>query len=405
MVQLDVDPNELRETVFTLAEIHRPSGSPGEREAAHWIAGQLRELGCTVEVELGQAHGGYWWPVGLMTAAAALGGVFSLAGTRLIGVIAGAAAAAGIADDIDSGAHVFRRLFLKRGPTWIVVAETGDVAADRTLVVLAHHDAAHSGLVFHPGPLKFLAKHFPNYVERSNEGVPFWFPVIGGPVLVALGSLLRLRFLVRLGVFLAGGSTAAMIDIGRRAVVPGANDNLTAVAVQLAVARGLVENPVQGLRVMLVSAGSEESLQEGIISFAREHFEDLPKDRTWFLNLDTVGSPILYMVEGEGVLQMRMYDRDFKQLIADAAVDAEVPLRRGVRARASTDAVVPLKAGYPTALLVSLTKQKALANYHWPTDTPENVDYDTVAEAARVTDAVVRRLAAQVRSSSPGSAP
>ena len=31
-----------------------------------------------------------------------------------------------------------------------VVAETGDPAADRTLVILAHHDAAHSGLVFHP---------------------------------------------------------------------------------------------------------------------------------------------------------------------------------------------------------------------------------------------------------------
>ena len=392
---MDVDPNELRDSVYTLAAIHRPSASPGEREAAHWIAAQLRELGCNVEVETGEAHGGYWWPVGLMTAGAAVGGLVSLMGKRAVGVIAGALAAAGIADDIDSGRHFFRKRFLRRGPTWTVVAETGDAEADRTIVVLAHHDAAHSGLVFHPGPLRFMAEHFPERIERSNEGIPFWFPVIGGPILVALGSLLHIKTLVRLGVFLSAGSAAAMADIGNRQVVPGANDNLSAVAVELAVARSLAEHPVQGLKVMLVSAGSEESLQEGILSFAARHFKDLPIDRTWFLNLDTVGSPILYMVEGEGVLQMRMYDRDFKQLIADAATDAEIALRRGVRARASTDAVVPMKAGYPTALLVSLTQQKALANYHWPTDTAENVDYDTVADAARLTDAVIRRLAAQ----------
>ena len=393
--QLDVDPTDLRDTVSTLAAIHRPSGSLGEREAANWIAARLRELGCRIEIEWGTAHGGYWWPVGLMSAAAALGGLASLAGRRMLGAVVGVLAALGIADDIDSGGHYFRRAFLRAGPTWNVVAETGDLDADRTLVVMAHHDAAHTGLVFHPGPLKFMARHFPERIERTNEGVPFWFPVIGGPVLVALGSLLHIRSLVKLGVFLSAGSTAAMANIGHAEVVPGGNDNLSAVAVQVAVAKALQDKPVHGLRVMLLSAGSEESLQEGILSFARRHFEHMPKDRTWFLNLDTVGSPILYMVEGEGVLQMRMYDRAFKDLVAAAAADAEVPLRRGVRARASTDAVVPLKAGYPTALLVSLTEWKALANYHWPTDTAENVDYDTVADATRVTEAVIRRLAAQ----------
>jgi hypothetical protein len=393
--QPDIDTRELRDTVSTLAAIHRPSASPGEREAAHWIAAQLRELGCDVEVETGEAHGGYWWPVGLMTAGAAVAGLASLAGRRLVGVLGGALAAWGLADDIDSGAQAFRRLFLKRGPTWTVVAETGDREADRTLVIMAHHDAAHSGLIFHPGPLKWMARNFPERIERSNEGVPFWFPVVGGPSLVALGSLLHLKSLVRMGVFLSAGTTAAMVNVGRSVVVPGANDNLSAVAVQLAVARALVERPVSGLKVMLLSAGSEESLQEGILSFARTHFDEMPRDRTWFLNLDTVGSPILYMVEGEGVLEMRMYDRAFKDLVAAAAQDAEVSLRRGLRARASTDAVVPLKAGYPTARLVSLTQWKALANYHWPTDTPENVDYDTVADAARVTEAVIRRLAAE----------
>ena len=390
-----VDLTGLRETVSHLAAIHRPSASLGEREAAEWIAARLRDLGCTAEVEKEMAHGGYWWPVGLLSAAGALAGIGSLLGSRRFGFLIGALAALGIADDIDSGPQVLRHAALPYRPTWNVLAESGDTTGDRTLMILAHHDAAHSGLVFHPGPAAALHARFPEYVEGAKEGIPFWFPVFGGPLLVALGSLLHLKFLVRTGTFLAIGSTAAMIDIGLREVVPGGNDNLSAVAVQLEVARALRDRPVKGLRVLLVSAGSEESLQEGILAFSRRHFRELPKDRTWFLNLDTVGSPILYLVEGEGVLKMRRYDHDFKELVAAAAVDAGVTMKRGVRARASTDTVVPVKAGYPSALLVSLTKSKALANYHWPTDTAANVDYETVADAARVTEAVVRRLATQ----------
>jgi hypothetical protein len=394
-----IDDQGLRDTVYQLAAIDRPSASEGEREAAEWIARRLREMGCAVQLEEERAHGGYWWPVGILTAAAAVGGVASLVGSRLAGFFIGALAAVGIADDIDSGKHALRHAVLPYHPTWNVIAETGDPTADRTLVVMAHHDAAHSGLVFGQRPQKWVWEHYPDLIENANEGVPFWFLVIGGPLLVALGSLLHLRFLVRAGTVLAAGSTAAMVDIGRRAAVPGANDNLTAVAVQVELARLLQEEPLKGLRVLLLSAGSEESLQEGIIAFARRHFDELPVDRTWFFNLDTVGSPNLHLVEGEGVLQMRIYDAKFKAMIVAAAADADVTLARGGRARASTDAVVPVKAGYPAALLTSLTAWKALANYHWPTDTAENVDYDTVADAARLTHALALRLAAEAPAS------
>ena len=39
-----------------------------------------------------------------------------------------------------------------------------------------------------------------------------------------------------------------------------------------------------------------------------------------------------------------------------------------------------------------LHRLKQPANYHWPTDVPENVDYGTLADAVRLTEAVVRRL-------------
>src|SRR6266508_1039493 len=88
-----------------------------------------------------------------------------------------------------------------------------------------------------------------------------------------------------------------MVDIGRRPAVPGANDNLSGVAALAALARALRDRPLEGLRVLLVSAGAEEALQEGIRGFARAHFPRLPRGSTWFVNLDTIGSGRLVLLE------------------------------------------------------------------------------------------------------------
>jgi len=37
--------------------------------------------------------------------------------------------------------------------------------------------------------------------------------------------------------------------------------------------------------------------------------------------------------------------------------------------------VIPSRAGYATATLVSITVWRAPANYHLPSDVPENLDY------------------------------
>ena len=176
--------------------------------------------------------------------------------------------------------------------------------------------------------------------------------------------------------------------------MPGSNDNLTAVAALLALAARLREEPVTGVRVLLVSCGSEEVLQGGIHGFARRHFDSLDRDRTVFVNLETLGSPRLIMIEGEGPVVMEDYpDRTFRDLVARAAERAGVRLRRGMRARSSTDSIVPSRAGFPTATLTSMDRYKLLSNYHLMSDTPENVRYETVVDAVTVTEAVIRELA------------
>jgi len=219
------------------------------------------------------------------------------------------------------------------------------------------------------------------------------WPVVGGPLLLALGGLLGIRTLRRAGTVVSWGSTLTFAEIGSRWTVPGANDNLTGVATLLAVARAVHDRPVEGLRIVLVSTGSEESFMEGMQGFARRHFDALPRDRTRVMCVDTVGSPELIQLEGEGMLRMHDYPAAFKDLLSDVAREAGVHLRRGLRLRNATDALIPLRAGFPVVALCSMDRYKRPANYHWPTDVPDNVDFSTVADAATLCEAVVRRLA------------
>jgi hypothetical protein len=386
---------EMRTLVEELTGYERPSASAGERRAAEWIAGRLRELGHTPTVEAERAHGGYWWPLGLLNGGVALAALAarqprSRARRLALGAL-GAGAAAAIWDDTSGGRLWFRRAALAHRETFNVVAEAGDPTGAETVLVVAHHDAAHSGLVFHPALPRLFAERFPAQHARSEQSVPIMYATWLGPVLIAAGALLGRRGLSRLGMLFAGGSVVAMADIGRSQVVPGANDNLSAVAVLMALARSLAESPSPGVRVVLLSTGSEESFMEGMQGYMRRHQSELDPASTTVLCLECVGSPTLTLVEAEGMLRMRHYDEGARERLAEAAREAGVELVRGLRTVAATDALIALRRGYAAATLASVDATKFPANYHWPSDTPENLDWQTMRRAFAVADRFIRR--------------
>jgi hypothetical protein len=389
------DPQLLEHAVRHLGAMDRPSASPGEREAAYWLADALRAEGATVQVERERAHGGYWWPLGIPALAAGLAGWRGR--RRGLALVVGAAAAAAIADDISGGRQWFRRRFLPLHDTHNVIATVGDADAEDTVLIVAHHDAAHWSLLFHPGVAPFVGERWPQLFELSDETPPVMFPVFGGPLLVTLGALSGRRRLQAFGALTALFTAATMVEIGSRSTVSGANDNLSGVATLLGVARTLKEQPVPGLRVLLLSTGSEESFMEGMQGFAKRHFASLPIDRTHVICVDTVGSPELLSLEGEGMLWMRKYPAGFKDLVSQVAADRGIKLHRGMRFRNATDGLIALKAGYPSVMIGSMNKYHVPDNYHWPTDIPDNVDYETVADCVRLCDGVVRRLAQKLR--------
>jgi hypothetical protein len=379
----------LRERLEELERIERPSASDGERQAAEWLVAQFAELGAEARIEAEDAHGTYWWPLGIGAGLGALAAVATLRGRRLLGALLGTVGAAGMADDFPPGKRRLRRL-LPRRTTYNVVCELGDPAAERTVVLIAHHDAAHSGLVFHPAIPELAARL--GLTEKTDTSPPLMAPVVGGPVLAALGALSGRRLLSKIGLLLGLGSVAAMADIGLRNSVPAANDNGTAVVALLELARRFGAEPPQGIRVLLLSTGSEESFSEGIKAFGERHFDSLPRESTFFLCLETLGATHLLALRGEGFLKMRDYPPRALAFVERVAGELGIWLYPNLRTYNGTDGLESAAAGYETVALCSCTDHKQPGRYHWPNDTAANVDFSTLQRAIALSDALVRRL-------------
>jgi len=396
--QTDVAPlpseETLREVVFTLAAIDRPPCSPGEREAAEWLAERLRAAGAD-EVSLEDAPSWGTFPPTVTTLAAlgAASAVLSLRGHRFLGAIGSLKAGLGLADEVLNGPRFFRRMMRPEKTTVNVVGKVGDLGAPHTLVVLAHHDAAQTGFLFDQTAVRTFHERFPTVIPKIKTQPPQWWGAFAGPILGLVGALSGRRGIAKAGLVVNFGTVVAVGDMWRSETVPGANDNLTACAAEVALAEMLRDHPLPGLQVWLVSAGAEETLQDGIRGFMERHTQELDPKSTSFLCLDTVASPRLMMLEGEGPMWMEDYDSGLRDTVARVADREGLALERGFRARASTDAIIPTRHGYPTANLSSVNDYHNLSNYHLPSDTAENVNYETVAEAAKVAYSLAAELA------------
>jgi hypothetical protein len=388
----------IREVVETLAPLDRSPCSPGERQAAEWLAARMRSLHGVHAVELEDEPSWGTFPptaagLGVLGMAAA---TLALRGRRASAALVAAATFAGIVDEAQNGPRIVRRLMRRRRTTVNLLARTaheGDPQAG-TLVVLAHHDAPQSGVLFRQTLQRWIYERAPQLLERGKTPPPQWWFGLAGPLSTVAAAACRRRGPAWAGLIVGAIGTALVADIWRNATVPGANDNLSGVAVLVALAEMLSERPLQGVRLLLVSCGAEETLQDGIRAFVSRHRHELDPQRTWFVNLDTVGSPHLIMLEGEGPVWMEDYAGPWlRDMLAGQAERLGIALERGFRARSSTDSVIPSRAGYPIATLLSMTDWRSPANYHLPSDVPANLDYGSVADATRLVYGLAGALA------------
>jgi hypothetical protein len=345
---------QLEADVAALAAMDRSSAA-GERDSARWIAERLDG-----RVEPFRYQGTYGWAHALHL---------------LAGLVAPLPALVSLELEASGRLQWIRRL-LPAGEGANVIAERGD--GPRTVVVIAHHDTARTGLVWHPRVVALGAAR--NLKRRRIDG--YEQPL-------ALGFLLAAHPHTRwLGRALLLLGAALQIDVARGASVPGANDNATGVAALLA----LADDPPPGARLLLVAPGCEESGMGGMAAFLREHGGRLDPAATLFLSLDTLGCGTPIVLSGEGTILERRYAEEDLALAEAAAARAGLQPPQRWRIGGWTDPILARLKGFRAISLLSMGPGH-FTHYHHPTDTPEHVDFDCVRDCLTLARAIVAEWA------------
>jgi hypothetical protein len=368
-----------------LCRIERPSASDGERHAAEWLVEELESLGAPARVERERAHGTHL-PLALPNLAAGLGALLPARRAR-IGI--GLAASVSIVGELE-GRPLWLRRSLPGRPTHNVVAELGDRDAQRTIVLVAHHDVARAW-----GPHFGKLASAPPPPLSGGRPLPLVASLAFGPLLVSLGALTGRRGLERTGLGLCAAAVALFADIRRRDPVPGANDNGSGVATILGVADDLRDDDLSDLRVVLLSTGSEETMLEGMQGFLRTHRRELDPDRTLVVCLDGVGWDRLVVRRSEGVLRQRRTPEAVLDAVLESAEAAGVTIEAAPPFAVPTDGLAARWAGLTTVFIAAHDVDGGYPHYHRPHDTPDNVNLDAVDGARRLCAELVRRAAAR----------
>ncbi len=338
----------LRADVEALAAIERGAGTAGERRSAEWVAGRLEEAGAAdVRLRSFRYQRTYAWAHAAHFALGMLGGP--------------AAAAAAVSYELEySGRSQWLRRLLPAAEATNVLARVPAAGERRrTLVLIAHHDAAHTGLMWDP-----------RLVRTARGGSFATLPAVG----FALALPRRTR---PLGRALLAGLIAFQLDVARGKPVPGASDNASGVAATLALVERWAREPLPGCEVIALFPGCEESGMGGTAAWLREEGAALDPASTLVLGLDTLGAgePVVAGSEG-GLVPVRYREEDLAWADAGAAA-AGLPAPERARVPGWTDPALSRFAGLPSVSLLSM-RDGLFTEYHLPSDLPERVDWGSV---------------------------
>jgi hypothetical protein len=360
-------------------------GEDGDGPTVDFLAGELRRWGREVTVERIRVRPAYQLALALLAALAVVGSVVSVASPPL-GVVILLIASIAIYADLTGRLSPVR--FLTSPRDTANVSSPGRLPDARNRIVLTtHHDSPHGGLLFarrsrrrrRPSPLSRLA---------GRIDLVFWSAIAALAAAVVrlvsgwdTNAMSAIQFVPTVALIVLA---ALLLDSALSRVVPGASDNASGVAAVLEVAERLERHPAENVDVWVVFTGAREGFMLGMRAWISEHGDDLNKDRTWFVNVDTVGNGTVHHVTAEGYALLLRHDRRLTAACERLGSHPHVW-------RLGTDGVVPIQRGYPSVTLCSLENGR-IPNFHRPSDTVENLEPEAVEAAADFIEALVRRI-------------
>ncbi|WP_062992973.1 M28 family metallopeptidase [Nocardia anaemiae] len=368
--------DRLARDIDFLCALDRRTGRDGEQRSAAYIAERLRQAGAHDVAESIFRTQPSWTPVHVAHIAA---GMIAAALPGSTARVVNAAVAASYELDV-SGRSQWSRRFLPGARGTSVSARIPAAAeARRHLVLVAHHDAAQTGLVW--GPAAVAASRYLS--RQTGRAIPSHLPALAALSAMAVPS----RSVRTAACAVLAGTAALMIQSMRSPTTPGANDNASGVATVLELARRLAAAPLPETEIHLVLPGGEEVGSLGIQAWL-EHIDGrLDPQRTLVVNIDAVGSRGHLVVARHESLTGRIAGGCVERAVNTAA-EADIEISTATLPN-PTDAVALTRAGLPTISLLS-GEDGWISHLHRMSDTIDNVDWQTVNDAVTLTELIAK---------------
>jgi len=155
--------------------------------------------------------------------------------------------------------------------------------------------------------------------------------------------------------------------------------------VTMNVDRELVEK-----EVWFVATGAEEVGTVGMKAFLKEFAPDL-KDAV-IVNLDNLGAGAVSYVTREGMWKLYDADRRLVGAAKRAVREADLPIKGREYRGLSTDATPALARGFRAMSVMAFDINGRLPNWHWSTDTADNVSEGNLETAVDFVTALIKEL-------------
>lgn len=271
----------------------------------------------------------------------------------------------------------------------------------KRLVLVAHADAAYTGLVFTPSIIKVATKQPPPGLG--------WFKKQLGLATATVAAMAVLELLAGLSVWSAPGWLRGVVTIPavlaalfnldvvlRNRVVPGACDNLSGCSGSVELAHRLQTTLPDDAEFVIVISGAEEAGTGGALRLAEQIVasgEWSPSD-TIVLGLDTLSNGTLRILE-EGELWPLPIPKPLVDAVAqeNAARPDVAPVTTYVVPTGATDALPFLVRGFPSMSLTCIDPDiGAPRHYHRPSDTWSNMDDGQLRATIDFAERLILRL-------------
>ncbi|MHA1669367.1 MAG: M28 family metallopeptidase [Promethearchaeota archaeon] len=171
--------------------------------------------------------------------------------------------------------------------------------------------------------------------------------------------------------------------------VPGAVDNLSAVAIVLGMGKYLKINPdfiPENTEIRLISFGCEEAGLRGAYRYVEEHYEELKTKNAICINMDAIQSlSSISIIDFEPTTRTK-HSEEVVKILNNSAKDLGIPISKSSLGGSSfvekligqvtggTDATAFSKGGLKAASIVAMDLKKMPKFYHQPTDTLDKIE-------------------------------